>query len=87
MNANGMVMKAAKTRTMIVAALVTVPGRDRDALGHRGSRIEPAIAGLLDPGQDEDVVVHRQPEQDREDEERDPALDDARMGAARTRAR
>ena len=30
---------------------------------------------LLDPGQDEDLVVHRQPEQDREDEDRDPVLD------------
>jgi hypothetical protein len=38
--------------------------------------IVPDVPGLLDPGEDEEVVVHREPEEDREDEDRDPALDD-----------
>ena len=37
----------------------------------------PVVPGLLDPGQDEDVVVHREPEQDREDEDGHERLDRA----------
>ena len=52
--------------------------RDRDALRHGVVRRQPAVARLLDPGEDEDVVVHREPEQDGEDEDRHPRLEDAR---------
>ena len=75
MNANLRPTKTANTTTMIDAALVIMPAVTEMPLRHRGPRVETAIAGLLDPGQDEQVVVHRQPEQDREDEQRDPALD------------
>ena len=52
------------------------PGGDRDPVGDGARRVEAAVAGLLDPGQDEEVVVHREAEHDREDEQRHEALDD-----------
>ena len=41
---------------------------------------QPAIVQLLDTAEDEDVVVHRQPEQEREQEERQPVRDRAGRG-------
>ena len=46
----------------------------------------PVVAGLLDPGEDEHVVVHREPEQDREDEDRDERLDRAGLEPEQLRA-
>ena len=71
---SGRVRKTANTTTMIAAALVTVPAVRRDPAGDRLVRIGAPVEGLLDAGEDEDLVVHRQPEQDREDEDRDEVL-------------
>ena len=76
MNTNWSVTKAAKTTTMIEAALVIVPAVTAMPRATAARGVEPAVPRLLDPREDEQVVVHRKAEQDREDEDRDPALDD-----------
>src|SRR5438270_4240174 len=56
MNAKGMVTNAAKTSTMMVAALVIVPAVIEIPFAI-ADRFESPIARLLDARQDEDVVV------------------------------
>ena len=46
------------------------PGRPRQALGDRGAVVVRASVGLLDARQEQDFVVHRQPEQDAEHDDR-----------------
>src|SRR5690606_6140034 len=53
------------------------PGGGADAVGDRGAVVDALVVGLADPGDHEDVVVHRQSEQDDEDEQRHPGLDGA----------
>ena len=64
------VANSPKTATMMIAALVTVP-----AVRVIASRIASSVDGagvveLLDPAEDEDVVVHREAEEDDEQEQR-----------------
>ena len=80
------VTKTLKTTTMIAAALVIVPDVIEMPRATASFEREPVVAGLLDPGEDEDVVVHREPEQDREDEDGHERLDRARLEAEQLRA-
>ena len=48
------------------------PGGGRDPLPDGLVGAHPAVVELADPGEDEDVVVHREPEQDHEQEQRQP---------------
>ena len=65
------------TRTITIAALVTVPARAGDALADRVLGGHAPVVQLPDPGQDEHVVVHREPEQDHEQEQGQPVGDAA----------
>ena len=69
--------KIANTATITSAALVTVPAGGGDALGGRLARRAPGAARLADPLEHEDRVVHREPEQDHEREQRQPVGDRA----------
>ena len=71
------VANSPKTATMMIAALVTVPAVRVIALPDRVLRRSPGVVELLHPAEDEDVVVHRQAEQDHEQEEGQPARDRA----------
>ena len=76
------VAKIENTATMITAALVTTPALlampPTTASGVR----PPPRAQFPDPAQQEHVVVHAQPEQEHEDEQRDPGHDRAVTGEA-----
>ena len=69
------------------------PGRRRDASDDRVARRARRVVPLLDPAHQEHLVVHRQPEQHREEEERNPRVDHVRVleaeqaGAVRRRGR
>ena len=52
-------------------------GRAPDAVGHRVVVAHAALNGFADAAEDEDVVVHREAEQDHEQEQRDPGRDAA----------
>ena len=65
----------AKTATMISAAPVMIRAGRRDAERDRFAVVVRLVVVLTDPAEQEDVVVHRQAEQDREEEEREPGLD------------
>ena len=71
--------RRSRTRTTITtAALVTTPAVVRDARARRRPRCSmPAVVGLADPAEDEHVVVHREAEQDHEQEHRQPRGDAA----------
>ena len=53
-------------------ALVTVPAVDAMPCLTASSVVRPAVVELPDAGEDEHVVVHREPEQDHEQEQRQP---------------
>jgi hypothetical protein len=53
------------------------PGGRGDAVAHGLVGRHAAVDRLAHPAEDEDVVVHRQPEQDHEEEERQPRDDQA----------
>ena len=67
----------ANTATITIAALVTVAGGAPDAVRDRLLGGHAAVDELLDPAEDEDVVVHRESEQDHEQEQRQPGGDRA----------
>ena len=73
----GEVARAEKAKNRISAADVTsLPGpADAGDDGHGG--VSGAVVLLPHPGQDEDLVVHRQAEQEREDHHRQPEVDGA----------
>src|SRR5262249_5725961 len=75
------VAKMENTATITNAALVTVPAVVRipcsTGLSVRLVRRHAAVDELLDPADDEHVVVHRKPEQHGEQEERQPGHDTA----------
>ncbi len=50
-----------------------------DAEGDRLPRVADRVVALLDAADKEDLVVHRQAEQHREEEERRPGLDRVRL--------
>ena len=80
--------KPANTATMIIAAPVMI--RAVDATPHvTASRVEPLTSyRSLDPAHEEHLVVDREPEQDREQEERHLRIDDVRVrGSRRARRR
>ena len=52
---------------------------------HRLVSLADAVVALLDPAEDEYVVVHGQPEQHQEQEQRQPAGDGMRAGEAEQR--
>ena len=51
------------------------PGGRADAPPDGGRRVARLVVALLDPAEQKDLVVHREPEQHREEEERHPGLD------------
>ena len=58
-----------------------------DPVDHALARPVALVVGLVDPAEQEDVVVHAQPEQDREQHDRQEGDDrDARVGADQARA-
>ena len=61
---------AAKTTTMISAAPVMTPAVSRQALGHRRGVVAGPAVGLLDARQQQHLVVHGQPEDHREHDDR-----------------
>ena len=67
--------KPANTATMMSAAPVMMPAVDAHAVGDRFGVVARLVEALLDPAEQEDVVVHREPEEDGEHEERQPGLD------------
>ena len=76
------VTKTRKTPTITAAALVTVPAVVAMPCCTASSVLMPAVVELPDAGQDEHVVVHREPEQDHEQEQRQPVRDPAVRGEA-----
>ena len=75
-SATRIVAKIANTATITIAALVTVPPvAPRPRPPPRGP--EPGVPRLADPLEDEDRVVHREPEEDHEREQRHPVRDRA----------
>ena len=71
------VAKIANTATITSAALVTVLAVVRMPRSTASSVDRPPIDELLDPADDEHVVVHREAEQHREQEQRQPGDDAA----------
>ena len=71
------VAKIANTATITSAALVTVLAVVRMPRSTASSVEQPAVDELADPAEDEHVVVHREAEQHREQEERQPGDDAA----------
>ena len=66
------VAKIANTATITTAALVTTPAVDLMPCATALVGAHPAVDRLADPAEDEHVVVHRQAEQDHEQEQRQP---------------
>ena len=62
--------KIAKTAIITIAALVTVEAVRADAAFDCLVGRHALVDELLDSAEDEDVVVHREAEEDREEEER-----------------
>ena len=79
------VAKIPNTATMTIAALVTTEAVLRDAVGDGLLGAHAAIVTLADAAEDEHVVVHRQPEQDHEQEQRQPRRDASDRGEAEHR--
>ena len=76
------VAKIEKTATMISAALVTTPALEAMP-PTTASRVEEAAGPqLADAAEDEHVVVHADPEQEHEHEQRHPGDDPAERGVA-----
>ena len=75
-------MKAEKTLTMISAADVITRPVVADALDDRGRVVLRALPGLLDVRHQEHLVVHREPEEDREHQQRDVGDDRHLAGEA-----
>ena len=71
------VAKIANTATITSAALVTVLAVVRIPRSTASCGREAAVDELADPAEDEDVVVHREPEEHGEEEERQPGDDAA----------
>ena len=69
------VTKTEKTTTITIAALVTVPAVVEIPWRTASVVLMPLQVGLADPREDEDVVVHREAEQDHEQEQRQPRRD------------
>ena len=64
-----------KTATMISAAPVMIRAVEPDPERHRAGGVAGGREPLPDPAEQEDLVVHREPEEHREEEERHPGLD------------
>ena len=60
---------------MTIAALVTTPAVDLIPCATASSMRRAAVERLADPADDEDVVVHREAEQDHEQEQRHHGVD------------
>ena len=60
---------------MTIAALVTTPAVDLIPCATASSVVAATLDGLADPAQEEHVVVHREPEQDHEQQQRDHRVD------------
>ena len=69
------VPKIAKTQTITIAALVTTPAVDLIPCAIASLGAGAAVERLADPADDEDVVVHREPEQDHEQQQRHDRVD------------
>ncbi len=69
------VAKIEKTATITIAALVTVPAVAVIPSRTASSLPRPPVDRLADPAEDQHVVVHREAEQDHEQEERQPGAD------------
>ena len=69
------VAKIENTATITTAALVTTPAVRPDALRDRLVHRRAPVEQLADPPEHEDVVVHRQAEQDHEEQQRHDRVD------------
>ena len=78
----GSVARMENTATMMRAALVTTPALLEMPPTTASRVLAPRDVQLADPAQDEHVVVHAQPEQEHEHEQRDPRDDPAEGGVA-----
>ena len=76
------VAKTAKTPTMTIAALVTTPAVELMPVRDRLVGGRAPLDGLTDPAEQEHVVVHREPEQDHKQKQRDDRVDPARRREA-----
>ena len=74
------VAKIANTETITAAALVTTPAVSAMPRSTASRVGQPALDVLADPAQHEHVVVHRQPDQHHQHEQRDPVDHEARAG-------
>ena len=72
----------AKTQTMMAAAPVMMLAVRPHAVGHRFAGVAGVVEALLDAAEQEDLVVHREPEQQAEEEQRHPGLDRVDLGQA-----
>ena len=72
--------KPVKTTTMIAAAVVMMPAVEFTARMVASSQLAPRSRSGADLGQQEDLVVHREAEEDAEQEERQEYLDEPRRG-------
>ena len=71
------VAKIENTATITIAALVTTPAVALIPCGDRVVGAHAAVVGLADAAEDQHVVVHREAEQDHEQEQRQPVGDPA----------
>ena len=78
--------KPLKTATMISAAPVISRAVERDPERDRLGVVAGLVEALADPREQEDVVVHREAEEDGEQEQRQPGLDRRRPAGSRSRS-
>ena len=67
--------KTANTATMISAALVIVAALRAQPLGHGGLGVTRRVVALADAREQEDLVVHGEPEDDRQEQRRRHGVD------------
>ncbi len=68
-------MKPENAATMMIAAAVTIRPVFSSPCATAVVVVVHVVPRLAHPRDQEDLVVHREPEQHREEEDRDPALD------------
>ena len=69
--------KAMNTTIMIERGVGDRPSGAGDAFADRALGVAGGLVALADRGEQEELVVHREPEQQREEEQRCPRVDEA----------
>ena len=67
--------KPRNAATMMIAAAVMIKAGPLEPVRDGGRVVLPGVPALAHPRDEEDLVVHREPEEHREEEDRDPPLD------------